>query len=90
MDGMMIPFIMLLIITVGLILERKHHEDKIVDIYEEKFTEWKEHYDPAGEKTSHKELVGLVFMQDHKVIIETLNEKAIDPLERKKYTIKES
>lgn len=90
MDGMMIPFIMLLIITIGLILERKYHEDKIVDIYEEKFEEWKEHHDPDGKQASHKELVGLVFMQDHKVSIEPLDEKVIDPLQRKKYTIKES
>jgi len=30
MGDMMIPFIMLLIITIALVLERKYHEDKIL------------------------------------------------------------
>ena len=89
MDSMFIPFIMLLIITIGLILERKYHEDKIVNIYEEKFQEWKQH-----SKTNHqtekkpKELVGLVFLEDDKVTIELLDDTIVDKLERKKYSIK--
>lgn len=89
MDGMMIPFVMLLIITIALVLERKYHEDKIVDIYEKKFDEWKEHN--SGESSKQKtckELVGLVYLEDYKLSIETLDDRAIDPLERKKYSIK--
>lgn len=89
LSGMMIPFIMLLIVTIALVLERKFHEDKVVDIYEEKFSQWKENHTKGDEK-SCKELVGLVYLEDHKLSIEVLEEKARDPLERKKYTIKGS
>jgi len=88
MDGMMIPFIMLLIITIALILERKHHEDKIVDIYEEKFQQWKEHSSPNKEQKPCKELAGLIFLEDNKLTIEVINEKIVDKIERKKYNIK--
>jgi len=43
MGDMTVPFIMLLILTIALVLERKHQEDKIVEIYEDKFEKWKEH-----------------------------------------------
>lgn len=85
---MMIPFIMLLIITIALFLERKYHEDKIVDIYEEKFEEWKTHSTVNEEEKQCKELVGLVFLEDNKLDIEVLDKKIIDKLERKKFTIK--
>ena len=89
MDGMMIPFIMLLIVTVALLLERRHHEAKIVDIYEQKFEQWKEHdSDVNKERKSCKQLAGLVFLEDEQLTIEVMNEKAIDKLSRKKYTIK--
>jgi len=88
MPDMIIPFIMLLIITIALFLERKHHEDKIVDIYEEKFENWKKHSSHSEQKQP-KELVGLVFLEDYKLTIEVLDKRAIDPLQRKKYNIKE-
>lgn len=87
MPDMLIPFIMLLIITIGLILERKYHEDKISDLYEEKFENWKKHSSHSEEKKSCKELVGLVFLEDEKLNIELLDKKVEDRLERKKYTI---
>lgn len=88
MDGMMIPFILLLIVTIGLLLERKHHEDKIVDIYEEKFKEWKEHSsDGSQKKEPPKELKGLIFKQGYNVTLELFDETIKDPIERKKYTI---
>lgn len=87
-DGMMIPFIMLLIITIALILERKHQEDKIVDIYEKKLQEWKEHSTHNENKPKKcKELVGLVFKEDTNLIIETFDNQTTDKIERKKYTI---
>jgi len=90
MADMMIPFIMLLIVTIALLLERKYHEDKIVDIYEDKFKQWKEHatIDDSKEKKPIKELVGLVFLEDEKISIELLDNKVEDRLDRKKYTIK--
>jgi len=93
-DGMMIPFIMLLIITVALLLERKHQEDKVVEIYEKKLEEWKEHSThntPTEEKPKkYKELVGLVFQEDTNIIIETFNQQTTDKIERKKYTVTSS
>ena len=89
MSDMTIPFIMLLIITVALILERKHHEDKIVDIYEKKFDEWKEHNSGEVKQKSCKELAGLVFMEDEKLVIEPFDKNVHYRLERKKYTLKD-
>jgi len=88
MGDMLIPFIMLLIITIALVLERKHQEDKIVEIYEDKFEEWKKHSNVEKEEKHCKELVGLVFLEDSKLQIQVLDEKITDRLERKKYTIK--
>jgi len=87
MDGMMIPFIMLLIITIALLLERKYHEDKIVDIYEEKFKEWKEHSTNVKEQEPPKELKGLIFKKGYNVTLELFDDDVKDPIERKKYTI---
>ncbi len=87
MGDMMIPFIMLLIVTIALVLERKYFENDITNIYEKKFEEWKKHT-PQKEEKKYKELVGLVFLEDEKLNIEVLNDKVIDRLERKKYTIK--
>lgn len=86
-SDMMIPFIMLLIMTIALILERKYHEDKIVDIYEDKFDEWKKHASVTSEQKKCKELVGLVFFENEKLTIEVLDQKVKDRLERKKYNI---
>jgi len=88
MGDMTIPFIMLLILTVALVLERKHQEDKIVEIYEDKFEEWKKHENVETKEKHCKELVGLVFLEDSKLEIEVLDKKVIDRLERKKYTLK--
>jgi hypothetical protein len=92
MDGMTVPFIMLLIITIGLLLERKYQEDKVVEIYEKKFEEWKEHSSTPQkiEENKYKEFVGLVFLEDEKVSIELLNkkEKIQDKLDRRKYEVK--
>ena len=89
MDSMMIPFIMLLIVTIALVLERKHHEDKVVNIYEDKFEQWKEHATLGEHKPKPKELVGLVFLENEQLNIELLDDKVLDRLERKKYSIKQ-
>jgi len=88
MGDMMIPFIMLLILTIALILERKFQEDKIIEIYEKKFENWKKHTPTAKNQKKPKELVGLLFLEDNSLNIEVLDKKIIDKLERKKYTIK--
>jgi len=87
MDNMMIPFIMLLIITISLVLERRYHESNIINIYEEKFEQWKKHTPLSEDKPKTKELVGLVFLEEEKLNIELLDDKVLDRLERKKYSI---
>ncbi len=88
MDSMMIPFIMLLILTIALVLERKFQEEKIVEIYEEKLENWKEHNKEEQSTTIQKELVGLVFKEGNELNIELLNPKVYDRLERNKFNIK--
>lgn len=89
MDNMMIPFIMLLIVTIALVLERRFHEEKIVNIYEDKFEQWKEHATLDENQPKSKELVGLLFLEGEKLNIELLDDKVLDRLERKKYSIKQ-
>ncbi len=88
MGDMMIPFIMLLIVTIALVLERRFQEEKIVEIYEKKFEEWKKHTPTVKNEKKCKELVGLVFLEEDKLNIEILDIKIQDRLERKKFTIK--
>ncbi len=88
MDSMMIPFIMLLMVTVALVLERKFQEEKIVEIYEKKFENWKEHTPTVENEKKCKELVGLVFVEGDQLNIEVLDTKIKDRLERKRFTIK--
>ena len=85
MGDMTVPFIMLLIVTIALVLERRYHEEKIVSIYEEKLEEWKKH--TKQEVIQPKELVGLVYLEEYQLKIEVLDKRAIDPLNRQKYTI---
>ena len=88
MGDMMIPFIMLLIVTIALVLERKFQEEKIVEIYEKKFEDWKEHTPILENEKKCKELVGLVFLEEEQLNIEILDTKIQDRLERKKFNIK--
>jgi len=89
MDSMIIPFVILLIITIALILERGHREEKIVDIYEDKLKQWKEHATLDETRPKPKELAGLLFLEDEKLTIELLDNKVLDRLERKKYSIQQ-
>jgi hypothetical protein len=82
MADMMIPFIMLLIITIALILERKYQEEKIVEIYEKKFKLWKQHTPNKIEKKS-KELIGLIFLENDKITIEVFDLKILDKIKQK-------
>ena len=84
---MLIPFIMLLILTIALILERKFQEEKIVEIYEKKLENWKKHSKINGDEIVHKELVGLIFKYGDQLNIELLNEDVRDRLNRKHFKI---
>ena len=88
MGDMTIPFIMLLIITIALFLERKYHEETIRKEFEEDYKNVKNFNSINNEEKKCKELVGLVFLEDSKLNIEVLDKKIVDRLERKKYNIK--
>ena len=84
---LLIPFGILLILVVYLIFTRNNFEKNIVSLYEEKFEEWKKNSIKEKEKTSQKELVGLVFKTDYKVNIELLDESVESILSRGKFEI---
>jgi hypothetical protein len=87
MPDMLIPFIMLLILTISLILERKFQEDKIVEIYEEKFENWKKNSTKQQSQEEYKELVGLVFKEKDQLNIELLNPDVKDRLNRNHFKV---
>ena len=84
---LLIPFGILLIMVVYLIYSRNSFEKDITALYEKKLDEWKKHSTIEKEKTSHKELVGLVFKNGYKITIELLDEKAQSALERGKFEV---
>ena len=84
---LLIPFGILLIIVVYLIYSRNNFEKDIVILYEKKLDEWKKHSTIEKEKTSHKELVGLVFKTDYKINIELLDESVESTLKRGKFEV---
>jgi hypothetical protein len=84
---LLIPFGILLIMVVYLIYSRNSFEKEITSLYEKKFDEWKKHSTIKTEKTSHKELVGLVFKNDYKVTIELLDENVESALKRGKFEV---
>ena len=88
MGDMTIPFVMLLIITIGLILERKYHEESVRKEFKDSFESVKKYNSDKNKEKNCKELVGLVFLEDSKLNIEVLDKKIVDKLERKKYDIK--
>ena len=88
MGDMTIPFIMLLIITIALVLERKYHEGDIRKEFEDDYKNVKDYNTTNNENKKCKELVGLVFLEDSKLNIEVLDKKIVDRLERNKFNIK--
>ena len=84
---LLIPFGILLIMVVYLIYSRNNFEKDITKLYEEKFDEWKKHSTIEREKTSHKELVGLVYKTDYKINIELLDDNVESALKRGKFEV---
>lgn len=84
---LLIPFGILLILVIYLIFTRNSFEKNIVALYENKFDEWKKHSTIEKEKTSHKELVGLVFKTDYKINIELLDKNVESQLKRGKFEV---
>ena len=84
---LLIPFGILLSLVIYFIYTRNNFEKDITNLYEKKFDEWKKHSTIEIEKTSHKELVGLVFKTDYKVTIELLDEHVESQLTRGKFEV---
>ena len=84
---LLIPFGILLVLVVYLIYSRNIFEKDITKLYEEKFEEWKKHSTIEEEKTSHKELVGLVFKTNYKINIELLDKNIESQLKRGKFEV---
>lgn len=84
---LLIPFGILLTLVIYLIYSRNNFEKDITQLYEKKFDEWKKHSTIEKEKTSCKELVGLVFKTDYKVTIELLDENIESTLKRGKFEV---
>jgi hypothetical protein len=82
---MLIPLVILGAIIAYLLYSRSMYEKEIVEVYEEKLKQWKEHSDPSAR--SSKRLVALVFDQDYELTIETLDEVCVDRLSRGKFHI---
>lgn len=84
---LLVPFGILLIMVIYLIYSRNNFEKDITKLYEEKFDEWKKHSTIEKEKTSHKELVGLVYKTDYKINIELLDATVESALKRGKFEV---
>jgi hypothetical protein len=84
---LLIPFAILLVMVIYLIYSRNNFEKDITKLYEEKFDEWKKHSTIEKEKTSHKELVGLVYKTDYKVNIELFDATVESTLKRGKFEV---
>ncbi len=88
---LMVPFGILFVMVIYFVYTRQKFEKNVLNIYEEKFEQWKKHasvIDPA-EKKECKELVGLVFKTGYNVDIELIDNSLSDRLSRGKFNIKE-
>ena len=87
MPDLLIPFLLLLCITILLIIKQRYEEDKIIKIFNDKFEIWKKNENEKNEKKDCKELVGLVFLKNDTLSIKMLNNKIKTKLEKKIYII---
>ena len=88
---LVVPFGVLFSLVIYFMVTRAKFEKNIVNIYEEKFDEWKKHNpsDESKEKKECKELVGLVFKTGYNIDIELLDQSLDDRMRRGKFNIKE-
>lgn len=85
---MLIPFGILFALVIYLISSRTKFEKSIVNLYDKKFEEWKEHASTSNEEKIQKQLVGLVFKEDYKLTIELFDSSIEDRLKRAKFDTK--
>jgi len=88
---LLVPFGVLFALVIYFMFTRQKFEKNVVDVYEEKFEEWKKHNpsDASLEKQECKELIGLVFKTGYNVDIELFDEKDKDRISRGKFNIKD-
>lgn len=85
---LIIPFLILILIVIYLIYTRTKFENQMISLYESKFEEWKKHTQTTNEKKICKELVGLIYKEEHKLSCEIFNKDIEDRLNRAKFDIK--
>lgn len=87
---LLIPFGILLALVIYLIYTRTKFEKNVVNIYEKKFEEWKQH-DSSNEKKTKpcKELVGLIYKEEYNITMELLDESVKSQIQRGKFTLKD-
>ncbi|MGB0990236.1 hypothetical protein CRV03_07790 [Arcobacter sp. F155] len=87
---LLIPFGILLILVVYLIYTRSKFEKNIVNMYEEKFEQWKENSGSNEEnKKVCKELVGIIYKEEYNITVELMDESVRRNLQQGKYKIKD-
>ncbi len=92
---LLVPCVILILLVVYFIFSRTRFEKDIVDLYEEKFEQWKDNSEvtTSNEKIVCKELVGLVYKEEYNITIELLDSKAStavnSALQRGKFSIKD-
>lgn len=86
---LLIPFSILLILVIYLIYSRSRFERNIVNLYENKFEEWKKHSKNDEVIINKKVPVALVFKENHKFSIEYFDKNLEDSLKRTKFEIKQ-
>lgn len=84
-----IAFAILVGLIVYFIYSRTKFEKNIVNLYEQKFEQWKIHNPSSTLKPSCKELVGLVFKQNGKLSVELFKNEVKQTLKQGKFEIKE-
>ncbi|AXK48123.1 hypothetical protein CRU87_01540 [Aliarcobacter trophiarum LMG 25534] len=89
---LLIPFAILLILVIYLIYSRNKFEKNIINLYENKFEEWKK-YSKNSEDTINnidkKEIIALVFKENYKFSIEYFDKTLENSLKRAKFEIKQ-
>ncbi|AXH11267.1 hypothetical protein [Halarcobacter bivalviorum] len=87
---LLIPFGILLILVIYLIYTRNKFEKNIVDMYEEKFEQWKENSQVnENNKKVCKELVGIIYKEEYNITVELIDESVRRNLQQGKYKIKD-
>lgn len=87
---LMIPFGILFSIVIYLIYARQKFEKNVLNVYEEKYEEWKKNTPNTNvEVEEKKELIGLIFKTGYKIEIEVFDENSKDKIARGKFNIKE-